>query len=79
MLLERACEEAGVEAPLEVPPGVEVVRRKTGTASFLFFLNHNAEGAEIPLKGPAHDLLTGSEQEGKLYLEPLGVAVVRES
>jgi beta-galactosidase len=79
LLLERACEEAGVEAPLEVPQGVEVVRRRTENASFLFFLNHNVEAAELSLEEPARDLLTGSEHEGKLTLEPLGVTVLRES
>jgi beta-galactosidase len=78
LLLERACEEAGVEAPLEVPTGVEVVRRRTENASFLFFLNHNAGAAEVPLKEPARDLLTGLEHEGMLSLEPLGVAVLQE-
>ena len=67
-----------MEAPIEVPSGVEVVRRRTENASFLFFLNHNAEAAEIQLKERAHDLLTGSEYEGKLSLEPLGVAILRE-
>jgi beta-galactosidase len=78
LLLERVCEEAGVEAPLEVPTGVEVVRRRTENASFLFFLNHNAGATEVPLKEPARDLLTGSEHEGMLSLEPLGVAVLQE-
>lgn len=78
LLLERVCEEAGVEAPLEVPTGVEVVRRRTENASFLFFLNHNTGAAEVPLKEPARDLLTGSEHEGMLSLEPLGVAVLQE-
>ncbi|MDQ4126611.1 MAG: beta-galactosidase [Actinomycetota bacterium] len=79
LLLARACEEAGIKAPLEVPQGVEVVRRRTENASFLFFLNHSAEAAELQLKERAHDLLTGSQHEGKLSLEPLGVAVLRES
>jgi beta-galactosidase len=78
LLLGRACEEAGVEAPTEVPPGVEVVRRRTEDASFLFLLNHNTEAVEILLEKPARDLLAGSEHEGTLSLEPLGVAVLQE-
>jgi beta-galactosidase len=78
-LLERACREAGVEAPLEAPPGVEVVRRKTGEASFLFVLNHGDETVEVQLPKPARDLLTGAESGGELTLEPMGVAVLEET
>jgi beta-galactosidase len=78
LLLERACREVRVEPPLEVPLGVEVVRRRTGEASFLFALNHGAHSAEVRLDGPVRDLLTGSEHEVLLTLEPLGVAVLEE-
>ena len=78
-LLERACRKAGVETPLEAPPGVEVVRRKTGEASFLFVLNHGDESVEVRLRKPARDLLTGAEHGGELTLEPLGVAVLQET
>jgi len=78
LLLERACEEAGVEAPLEVPPGVEVVRRKTGTASFLFLLNHGSEAVEVRPPAPGRDLMTGESQDGSMLLEPLDVAVLEE-
>jgi len=76
--LATVCRETGVGAPLEAPPGVEVVRRKTGEDSFLFILNHGAQPAKVRLDGPARDLLAGSEHGGTLTLEPLGVAVLRE-
>jgi beta-galactosidase len=78
-ILATACREAGVETPLEAPPGVEIVRRKTGDASFLFVLNHKDESVELRLKGPGRDLLTGTEQAGELILEPMGVAVLEEA
>ena len=78
-ILATACREAGVETPLEAPPGVEIVRRKTGEASFLFVLNHKDESVELRLKGPGRDLLTGAEQAGELTLEPMGVAVLEET
>ena len=78
LLLERACREVSVQPPLEVPPGVEVVRRRTGEASFLFVLNHNDESVGLRLKGPGRDLLTGTDQAGELILEPMGVAVLEE-
>ncbi len=79
LLLAQICRETGVSAPLEAPPGVEVVRRKTEEASFLFVLNHNAESAEVRLDGPVRDLLTGEKHEGALALDPLEVAVLEET
>jgi beta-galactosidase len=78
LLLEQVCRDAGVKAPLEAPPGVEVVRRKTEEASFLFALNHNTEPAELRLNGPAQDMLTGREHDGTLILEPMDVVVLEE-
>jgi beta-galactosidase len=78
-MLAATCREAGVEAPLEAPPGAEVVRRKTGEASFLFVLNHGVENLEVRLSQRARDLLTGTEHDGKLTLEPMGVAVLEET
>jgi beta-galactosidase len=79
LLLGQICRETGVSAPLEAPSGVEVVRRRTGEASFLFVLNHNAESAEVRLDGPVRDLLTGRAHDESLTLVPLGVAVVEEA
>ncbi|MEJ7842885.1 MAG: Beta-galactosidase C-terminal domain, partial [Rubrobacter sp.] len=76
-LLWRICAEAGVEAPLQAPTGVEAVRRRTTNDSFLFVLNHNPRPVEVKLEGRAQDLLTGSELEGMLSLEPFGAAVLR--
>jgi beta-galactosidase len=77
--LAAVCREPGVEAPLEAPPGVEVVQRKTGEASFLFILNHGAQPAKVHLDKPARNLLAGSEHRGTLTLEPLGVAILQEA
>jgi beta-galactosidase len=79
LLLGQICREAGVSAPLEAPSGVEVVRRKTGEATFLFVLNHNAGSAEVRLDGPVRDLLTGEKHDGALALDSLGVAVLEET
>ena len=78
-LLATVCREAGVGAPLEAPPGVEVVQRKTGEASYLVFLNHGAHPAKVHIDKPARDLLAGGEHRGTLTLEPLGVAVLQEA
>jgi beta-galactosidase len=77
-LLQRVYEDAGVRPTAEVPPGVDAVRRKTEDASFLFLLNHNQEVEEIRLPNPGRDLLTGTQHESKLILDPLEVAILQE-
>ncbi len=79
LLLDRACEEAGVRATAEVPPGVDAVRRKTEDASFLFVLNHTKEAVEVSLPGPGRDLLTGKEHDSNVVLGPFEVAVLKET
>jgi beta-galactosidase len=78
-LLDRACTQAGVTATLTAPAGVEVVRREGGGRSFLFALNHRSKPTELRLPGTARDLLTGEDWEGRLVLQPLGVAVLEEA
>jgi len=77
-LLDRVYEEAGVRPTAEVPPGVDAVRRKTEDASFLFLLNHSQEAVEINLPGPGLDLLTRTEHDSNLFLDPLEVALLKE-
>lgn len=76
--LERACRKIGVKPPLEAPPGIEVVRRRSEKGSFLFVLNHKREPVELASGGPARDLLTGEEHAGRLLLEPFGVVILEE-
>ena len=78
-LLQRVYEEAGVTPTAEIPPGVDAVRRKTEDASFLFLLNHNNETVEVRLPNPGRDLLAGTEHDSNLVLDPLEVAVLKES
>ncbi len=75
-LLQRACREAGVEPPLEAPSGVEVVRRKSDTGSFLFLLNHNEEPAEVQVSG--RDLLTDARRVDGVRIEPFGIVILEE-
>ncbi len=79
LLLDWVREEAGVGAPFGAPPGIEVVRRRTERASFLFLLNHNLQTVELGLSGAGRDLLTGEAREGRLTIEPLGVLVLEEA
>ena len=57
--------------------GVEVVRRREGEHSWLFAINHTADGVEIPASGV--DLASGEQVGGALSLPPGGFAILRES
>jgi beta-galactosidase len=76
-LLRTAWTDAGVTR-VEMPAGVEVVRRHGADRSFLFVMNHH--DAEVQVQtGPGVDLITG-EKVGPngLRLLPYGVAVIAE-
>jgi beta-galactosidase len=68
LVVRAACEDAQVRPIAEAPPGVEVCRRSSERGSFLFLLNHTDEPVSVEL--PAGE---------RTRLEPLGVAIVRES
>jgi len=78
-LLQSVCEEAGVRPAAEVPAGVDAVRRKTEGASFLFLLNHNEEAVVVRLPNPGRDLLAGTRHDVMLTLDPIEVAILRET
>lgn len=76
-LLARIADEVDVYAPLEVPVGVEVVRRRhENGASYLFLLNHTAETAVVAVAGT--ELVSGSSVDGAWEIAPGAVAVIRE-
>jgi beta-galactosidase len=75
-VLLTACAAAGVRAPAQVPEGVEVVRRRSGDAEFLFVINHTDTEIEVDVTGT--ELLTGTSVAG-LAVAAGGVAVVRET
>jgi beta-galactosidase len=75
-LTSRVVTEAAIEPVATTVPGVEVVRRRGDTTSYLFVLNHTAGAATIATNGV--DLLTGNAVTGKLELAAGDVAVIRE-
>ena len=77
-VLGQALERAGVRPPLDVPGGVEVVRREHDHATFLFLLNHTDRGVQVSLTTPVTDVLTGEERSADLSLGPRGVAVLQQ-
>lgn len=77
-MLSVLCDDAGVE-PItrNLPADVEVVRRQREGTTWTFFLNHGKESTCLPATG--HELLTETELNGSLALEPGAVAVVRST
>jgi beta-galactosidase len=77
-LLEQACKAAGVQpVAMNVPGGVEMVRRTNGSSSWLFVLNHSAEKVHVPLEQKGLDLLTSRQVNGEVEVGPAGVAVIQ--
>jgi beta-galactosidase len=71
--------ERGIAPVLVAPEGVEASRRRKGTDSFLFILNHNDGPARIDLGTRHHrDLLAGGDVTGAVDLPAKGVMVLKE-
>ena len=75
-LMGHVCTEAQVEAPLDVPAGVEVLVRESADRAYLFVLNHTPDPVSIKLPRSMRDLLTGTKHASALALLGYGVAVL---
>ena len=78
LLLARLCRDAGIAPGLDAPVGVEVVRRESEGASYLFLLNRNEEAVDVEVPSGGRDLLEDKVVDGKVSLDPFGVMVVEE-
>lgn len=59
------------------PEFVEATRRVSGTAEYLFLLNHSeTEAVTVPVAPGGTDLISGAQVGAMLTLRPLAVAVV---
>ena len=77
-LLEQVCETANIKPVAQnAPKGVELLHRMNGSSSWLFMLNHSRETVKIPLEKNGRDLLTDSQVNGWISLEPTGVAIIQ--
>lgn len=74
--LERLLADGGVAPAADVPAGVEVVRRRSPSGSWLFVLNHTDGSCEVAVTG--HDLVAQVDVGPVLRLDPRTAAVVRE-
>jgi beta-galactosidase len=78
-VIRSACGDAGVEPVMEVPAGVEVVRRQMARSSILFLLNHRDVDVDVPITQAGRNLVDGAEvHAGLLRIGPFGAAVIRE-
>jgi len=69
-----ALKDAGVVPLLDLPHGVQVVRR----GRVWFLTNHTAKPVSIKIPGNMKALLGGSCKKGKVMLAGWGFAVVKE-
>jgi beta-galactosidase len=69
--------EPGSGAVAEAPPGVELVTRRNGAAAWTFVLNHTEVAADVRLREPAVDILSGRHAEGSMSVPPGDVAILR--
>jgi beta-galactosidase len=75
-VVRDACAAAGITATLDVPPGVEAVRRESDTHSFLFVLNHLDEEVSINVSG--HDMMRDTPVVGDTTVGAGAFTVIRE-
>jgi len=77
-LIEYVCKSADIQ-PLAVntPAGVELLQRVGEKSSFLFVLNHSNERVNVPITGQGCNLLTTTDVNGSIELEPSDVAVIQ--
>ena len=75
-LVSRVLDAAGVAPLVPEPGGLEVVRRTSGTGSWLFAINHTDD--PLPLHAGGHDLVAGADHAAGDPVPAHGVVVLRE-
>ena len=76
-VLDLVCLQAGVTLHgMELPEGVELLRRTNGVQTWFFFLNHGSTRVVIPFKQVGTDLLTGRQVTTFIELDACGAAVI---
>jgi beta-galactosidase len=74
--VQRVVEEAGVEAVLDAPSGVDTVRREGDGRSFLFVFNHT--GQAVTIRASGLEVRENVPVDGSMTLPAGGCAVIRE-
>jgi beta-galactosidase len=76
-VLTTAADAAGIDRPLPLPAGVELVRRRGDAADYLFVINHSDAAIDLPAAGT--ELITATAVDGTLHVPAGEARVVRES
>ncbi|GAA1983865.1 beta-galactosidase [Microbacterium pumilum] len=75
-LVDAVITDAGVRARLPVAAGIEAVRRKSDSSSWLFLINHGDTDVEVRTSGL--ELISGDSIDGSIKLAAGAVAVIQE-
>jgi beta-galactosidase len=70
---------AGIQAPQEVPIGVEMTIRQARGKRWMFLMNHKPDAQTVKLATAGTDLLTGQARSGEVELSGYGVQVLQMS
>jgi beta-galactosidase len=78
-VLRSFAASAGIKQVLDVPAGVEVTARSSGSKQWIFLLNHTNTVQTVTIRGQYTDLLTAESQTASVSLGAYGVRVLQTS
>jgi beta-galactosidase len=68
---------SGSKSAFEIPRGVELTTRKSGSTQWTFILNHTPAAQTITLPGSFKNTLTGETVDSKTSIDPYGVLILQ--
>ena len=77
-MVRTLAREKGIEPVAKVPRGVEATRRRKGSESFLFLLNHGDSAVRVNPGGTPTELISGKAVKGGIEISAKGVVILRE-
>ena len=70
---------SGSKSAFEIPRGVELTTRKSGSAQWIYILNHTGSPQTITVPGHFKSVFGGGLIESKTTIDPYGVLVLQPS
>jgi beta-galactosidase len=71
-------EQAGLDSPVEMPPGLEYCTRESDSAVYTFLLNHNDTSVSVEMTRKLADIFTGEPVSGRVIIGPRDLLLLRE-
>ena len=68
---------SGSKSAFEIPRGVELTTRKSGSTQWTFILNHTATAQTITLPGRFKNVFSGGTFDSKTSVDPYGVLILQ--